>query len=80
MCRYVRLYGPVVVKAVLVGCALSVFLFFGSRVVSGSFDDVHGSCAGSHQLISGSSDPACYNAECMDHRRGGMGLIFTTVH
>jgi hypothetical protein len=23
---------------------------------------------GSHQLISGSSDPACHNAACMDHR------------
>ena len=41
---YVRLYGPVVVKAVLVGCALFVFLFFGSRVVSGSDDDVHVTC------------------------------------
>jgi len=28
----------------LVGCALSVFLFFGSRVVSGSCDDIHVSC------------------------------------
>ncbi len=40
----VRLYGPVAVKAVLVGCALPVFLFFSSRVVSGSCDDVHVSC------------------------------------
>ncbi len=40
----VRLYEPIDVKAVLVGCALPVFLFFGSRVVSGSCDDVHVSC------------------------------------
>ena len=40
----VRLYEASAVKAVLVGCALSVFLFFGSRVVSGSCDDVHVSC------------------------------------
>ena len=41
---HVCLYGPVAVKAVLVGCALPVFLFFGSRDVSGSCDDVHVSC------------------------------------
>jgi len=41
---YVCLYVPVAVKAVLVGCALPVFLFFGSRIVSGSCDDIHVSC------------------------------------
>ncbi len=41
---YVCLYGPVAVKVVLVGCALPVFLFFGSRVVSGSCDGIHVSC------------------------------------
>ncbi len=41
---HVRLYEASTVKAVLVGCALSVFLFFGSRVVSGSCDDAHVSC------------------------------------
>ncbi len=35
----------------------------------GSCDEVHVPCEGSHQLISGSSDPACHNAECMDHHR-----------
>jgi len=33
----------------------------------------------SHQLISGSSDPACQGAACMDDRAGGMGLIFGTA-
>jgi hypothetical protein len=33
----------------------------------------------SHQLISGSSDPACQGAACMDDRAGGMGLIFRTA-
>ena len=33
----------------------------------------------SHQLISGSSDPACQGAACMDDRAGGMGLIFLTA-
>ncbi len=42
--NYVRLYEASTVKAVLVGCALSVFLIFGSRVVSGFCDDVHVSC------------------------------------
>ncbi len=41
------------------------------RALRGSCDEVHVPCEGSHQLISGSSDPACHNAECMDHRRGG---------
>jgi len=41
---HVCLYGPVAVKVVLVGYALSVFLFFGSRVVSGSGNDVHVTC------------------------------------
>ena len=31
-------------------------------MLSGSCGEVHISCAGSHQLISGSSDPACHNA------------------
>jgi hypothetical protein len=52
----------------------------GPCALSGSNDDVHVSCEGSHQLISGSSVPACHNAECMDHRRGGMGLIFLPAH
>jgi hypothetical protein len=33
----------------------------------------------SHQLISGSSVPACQGAACMDDRAGGMGLIFLTA-
>jgi len=33
----------------------------------------------SHQLISGSSDPACQGAACMDDRAGGMGLFFLTA-
>ena len=33
----------------------------------------------SHQLISGSSDPAYQGAACMDDRAGGMGLIFRTA-
>jgi len=33
----------------------------------------------SHQLISGSSVPACQGAVCMDDRAGGMGLIFLTA-
>jgi hypothetical protein len=49
------------------------------RALRGSCDEVHVPCEGSHQLISGSSVPACHNAECMDHRRGGMGLIFGTA-
>ena len=33
----------------------------------------------SHQLISGSSVPACQGAVCMDDRAGGMGLFFLTA-
>jgi hypothetical protein len=33
----------------------------------------------SHQLISGSSVPACQGAVCMDDRAGGRGLIFLTA-
>ena len=40
----VRFYGPVAVEAVLVGCALFVFRFFGSCVVNGSSDDIHVLC------------------------------------
>jgi hypothetical protein len=40
--------------------------------------EVHGVRC-SHQLISGSSDPAYQGAACMDDRAGGMGLIFRTA-
>jgi hypothetical protein len=33
----------------------------------------------SHQLISGSSVPACHFAACMDDRAGRTGLIFDTA-
>ena len=75
----VRLYEASAVKAVLVGCALPVFLFFGSRVVSGSCDDVHVSCEDRINLYPAAPIRLATMLRAWTITEQGMGLIFTTA-